>query len=276
MRSEIGEAARFLTEAGEHAAAVELVSKLWRIWLRTGDIAGGRQMLAAVLDVGPRNPSKARALALYGSGLLAFRSGAMDESKSRNEQALEAARGVGDPEAEALALVGLSRVALRDHDYARVRSLSAEARELTRDLDPVTWVWPLHLLAAGTRLAGEYDEAHRLYTESLQLNRRLQDSGLAGMELFNLGFVELHRGRTDEAERCFAESAATRRPNDPYDTAMADLGEAALAAARNQRERALRLLDRVLSTLHAAGIALDPDDSYEVDWLRERLGLPAR
>lgn len=271
-REELVEAARFLAENGEEEAAAELAANVWRLWLLSGDVAGGRQLLAAALDVGEGRPSRARALALYGDGSLAFRAGAQTESRDRNEAALETARAVGDREAEALALVGLSRVAFRDGDYARVRSLAAEARELTRDLDAAAGAAPLHMLAAGTRLAGDHDEAVELYTESLELNRRLGDSRTVGMELHNIGHVELHRGNVEAAERCFAECADVRNHDDPYEAAMTDLNHAALAFARGDRERAAELLQRTQSTLEGAGIVLDPDDAFEVEWLHDQLG----
>jgi len=271
-REELVEAARFLAENGEEEAAAELAANVWRLWLVSGDVAGGRQLLAAALDVGEGRPSRARALALYGAGSLAFRAGAQTESQDRNEAALEAARAVGDQEAEALALVGLSRVAFRDGDYARVRSLAAEARELTRDLDAAAGAAPLHMLAAGTRLAGDHDEAVELYTESLELNRRLGDSRTVGMELHNIGHVELHRGNVEAAERCFAECADVRSPDDLYEAAMTHLNHAALAFARGDRERATELLQHTQSTLEGAGIVLDPDDAFEVEWLHDQLG----
>lgn len=271
-REELVEAARFLAENGEEESAAELAANVWRLWLVSGDVAGGRQLLAAALDVGEGRPSRARALALYGAGSLAFRAGAQTESQDRNEAALEAARAVGDREAEALALVGLSRVAFRDGDYARVRSLAAEARELTRDLDPAAGTAPLHMLAAGTRLAGDHDEAVELYTESLELNRRLGESRTVAMELHNIGHVELHRGNVEAAERCFAECADVRNHDDPYEAAMTHLNHAALAFSRGDRERAAELLRRTQSTLEGAGIVLDPDDAFEVDWLHDQLG----
>src|SRR5439155_21916229 len=168
--------------------------------------------------------------------------GAQSESLARNEEALEVARAVGDREAESLALVGLSRVAFRDGDYERVRALAEEARGLVRELDADADVPPLHLLAAGTRLGGDYNAAFELYNESLELNRRLGDTRMVGVELHNLGHVELHRGNVDAAERCFAELAAIRNPDDPYEAAMAHLNEAALDFARGDRERAAELL----------------------------------
>ena len=256
---------------GEREAAEELVAANWRLWLVSGEVAEGRRLLTDVLDSGEPKPTRARALSLYADGVLAFRQGAEDDSRARSEAALEVARAVGDREAEALALVGLSRIAFREGDYDRVRSLASEARELTHGLEPAAGTAPLHLLAAGTRLAGDHDEAVRLYTESLDLNSRLGDRRVVAMEHHNLGHVELHRGNVDAAERHFAEADELRNCDDPYDRAMAALNEAALAVMRGERDRARELLARVEATLADAAITLDPDDAHEIEWLRSQL-----
>jgi tetratricopeptide (TPR) repeat protein len=120
-------------------------------------------------------------------------------------------------------------------------------------------------------LGGDLDEAVRLYTESLELNRRLGDQRVVAMELHNLGHVELHRGNLADAERYFAEADGLRNAGDPYDRAMASLNQAALAWRRGERERTRDLLETVEATLADAGITLDPDDAFEVEWLRGRL-----
>jgi tetratricopeptide (TPR) repeat protein len=270
-REQLEEAVSWFAENDGEEAAAQLAANVWRLWFVTGDIAGGRRLLKTALDAGEGMQSRARALALYADGICAFRAGAQAESQTRNEAALEIARAVNDKEAEALALVGLSRVALREGEYDRVRSLATEARELARDLDPSAVVMPLHLLAAGTRLAGDHDEAVALYTESIELNRELGDTNMVGMEFHNLGHVELHRGNVDGAECCFAESAEVRSGGNPYDVAMTHLNQAALAFAAAENERAAELLGLTESTLESAGIVLDPDDAFEVDWLRGRL-----
>ena len=271
QREKLAKAVRSLVEDKAEAEAAELAANIWRLWLMSGDIEGGRALLATVLDSGAAQPSRARALALYADGVLAFRQGAQDESQKRNEAALAAARAVGDLEAESLALVGLSRVAFRNGDYARVRTLALEARRLVHDLEPTARVAPLHLLAAGTRLAGELDEAVALYEESLESNRRIGDRRMVAIELHNVGHVELHRGNIQKAERCFAEYVELHNPNDPYDAAMTKLDQAALALARGEANRALELLRGSESTLQGAGIVLDPDDAFEVDRLHESL-----
>jgi hypothetical protein len=44
----------------------------------------------------------------------------------------------------------------------------------------------------------------------------------------------------------------------------------ALAFARGDRERAAELLRRTQPTLDSAGIVLEPDDAFEVEWLHDQ------
>lgn len=243
----------------------------WREYLATGDVAGGRAFLAEVLDR-DAPPSRHRALVLYADGLFAFRQGDMDGSRARNEAALAMARELGDDEAEAYALVGLSRVALRAGDYEDVVGLAERARALVRD-DRDASVAPLHMQAAGTRLLGRYDEARALYEESLVLNRSRGDARMTAMELHNLMHVELHRGDVASAERRFeAWRSMVGASADPYDGAMWSLNNAAFAVVRGEPERATELLDEAEERLAAAGIVLDPDDASELHHLRGLTG----
>jgi tetratricopeptide (TPR) repeat protein len=221
-----------------------------------------------------RRDEAARARALYADGLAAFREGDQRTSKTKNEAALELARESGDLEAEALALVGLSRVALREGDYAGVCTLASRARERVEGESRALDAGPLHMLAAGTRLMGRYDAARDLYAESLELNREMRNDYGIGMELHNLGFVELHRGNPSEAEHLFNE-AATLSGDAPYDLAMGDLERGALAAVQGDRSTAAELLATAEKRLRDAGIVLDPDDAFELAWVRDALGEPA-
>ena len=272
-RAEFTEAACFLADHGEEQAAVELAAQVWRPWLVCGDTTGGRRLLAVALDAGPGSHSRG-----VGPGVVRRRAARASAGRAGrvagNQTALAVARAVGDREAEALALVGLSRVAFRDKDYPRVRGLAAEARQCTRDLEAGAGVTPLHMLAAGTRLTGDLDAAIELHVESLELNRRLGDRRMVGMELHNIGYLELHRGNVAAAERRFAKVAGLCDHDDPYEAAMTHLNQAALAVARGHCEPAGELLLRAQATLEGAGIVLDPDDAYEVNWLRDQIGSP--
>jgi tetratricopeptide (TPR) repeat protein len=265
------EAARFLIENGDEEGAVELAANVWRLWMISRELADGRAFLTLVLEGGEGKPSRARALALYGDGLLAFWQGAYEESRRRNEAALDAARAVGDPEALALAHLGLSRVAVEDGDYERARSLAVQARQHARGLNPALGQAPLHMHAQAIRLGGAYDQAAALFAESLELNRRLGDQGMVGVELHNLGHVEIHRGNIDAAERYFAELAKLGAEDDPYGAAMTQLNQAVVAFARGDHERAGALLARTESILAETGTEPAADDQFEIDCLRGQL-----
>jgi len=275
-RESFADAARSLIESGDDHKATELGANVWRLWVMARDPLGGRAFLAAVLDSREGEPSRARALALYGDGLLAFMVGAHEDARARSEASLDAARTVHDPEALALAHLGLSRVAFLDGDYERARSLAAQAREFARALDPAMGQAPLHMHAQGTRLTGDYEQAEALLEESLGLNRRLGDQGMVGVELHNLGHVEIHLGNIDAAERYFAACEQLGASDDAYTVAMTHLNQAVLAFARGEHNRAGALLADAESVLEETGTDPAPDDQFEIDWLRGQLAEVSR
>ena len=67
---------------------------------------------------------------LYAQGLDAFRAGESQRSRELNEESLRLARAAGDTTAQAMATIGLCRIAFRDGDYGAGRRLAREAREL--------------------------------------------------------------------------------------------------------------------------------------------------
>jgi ATP/maltotriose-dependent transcriptional regulator MalT len=275
-RDRVVEAAAFLVAEGEIESATELAANSWRLWMLARDIAGGRAFLAAVLDQVDAEPSRARALALYGDSVFAFWEGAEDDLRARSEAALEAAQSADDPEALALAHLALSRAAMKDGDFERGRTLAQQAREHLRGLVPALEQGPLHTHAQAMRMLGDDDEAADLFTQSLALNRRIGDGGMVDVELHNLAYVELHRGNVDAAEQLFVELAGRESEgDDPYDQALRLTNEAALALSRGDEEEARSRLDRAEALLAENGLELFQDDRLEFDWLRGRLGSTA-
>jgi tetratricopeptide (TPR) repeat protein len=262
-------AARFLVEQGDQENATELAANVWRLWMVSRDVDGGRTFLAPVLDVGTAEPTRARALALYGDSLFAFWQGDSEGTRRRSEEALAAATAAGDAEALALAHLALSRVALGETDYRRARDLAVQAREHARGLAPALGQAPLHAHAQGTRMTGDYGRAAALFEESLALNRRIGDEGMIAVELHNLGHVELHRGNVDATERYFGELAQLGLGDDAYGRVLALLNEAALALARDgDAARPGELLAEIEAILAESATQLAPDDEFELEELR--------
>ncbi|MBI4248823.1 MAG: hypothetical protein HY611_04910 [Elusimicrobia bacterium] len=120
-------------------------------------------------------------------------------------------------------------------------------------------------------MTGDYDRAADLFEESLELNRRLADTGMITVELHNLGHVEAHRRNIGASARYFAECSASMSPNDPYDCALTALNQAIVAFARGERGHAAKLCRRMELILRKSEIALAADDAYEARWLRQQL-----
>lgn len=272
-RGSFMKAVSFLMHNSQEDMALEIAANVWRLWILARDNGGGRRFLARVLDEGSGKPTRARALALYGDSLLAFRQGKTDESRKRSEEALEMAQFVNDPEALVLANLALSRVAFEDGDYEQARSRASEARRLARDLNPAFGQAPLFMEAQSYRMLGDYEKAASLFGESVDLNRRIGDRGMVIAELNNLGLVEIHRNNVDTAERLFNESEkiSGSKDDDPYGRGMTFLNKAMIAYRRGDISRARSLLFTAKSTFEQSRIEPAKDDKFEIDWLDQEL-----
>lgn len=120
-------------------------------------------------------------------------------------------------------------------------------------------------------MTGNYDQAAALFEQSPDLNRKLNDQGMVQVELQNLGWVEVHRGNIDKAERCFTESEKLGSACDPYGAAMDLLSQAFIAFARGDKNGSRTLFQRAQSMFKDAKIDPGPDDQFEINWLREHL-----
>ena len=229
-----------------------------------------------MLDEQECNSARSRALALYGDGLLAFWQGNVDASRERSEASLVAAETANDPEALALAHLGVSRAVFESGNHEQAAHHAIQARDHARDLAPAMSQAPLHMHAQATRLAGDYDKAADLFEKSLELNRRIGDEGMVLVELHNLGHVEIRRGNVDAAERYFEECATTGDADDPYGMAMTTLNQAVVAFARSDLTLARTLMDRIDSIFQEAEMEPAADDRAEIESLRRRLADASR
>lgn len=249
-----------LREAADH----------WREWFDRGEFDEGAARVGEALAApGADTPSIKRVRVLYAAHLFAFRRG--KPSRRYAQEALDLARELGDVRGESDGLTGLARAALREGDYEAVARFASEGVGKAREGGDITAVGsPLHLRAAGLRLSGDYERARQAYLESVDLADRLGDEQRKQMEFHNLGWVELHRGDIEAAARMFAERDA-RSGIDAYADAWQDLNSAALAHARGEPDEAARLFASGTQSLSSLGVALDPDDQSELDWLTEQL-----
>ena len=242
----------------------------WREWFDNGEYEEGAARVGEALAApGAEAPSTDRVRVLYGAHLFAFRRG--EPSEGFAQEALDLALALGDTRGQCDGLTGLARAALRNGDWDSVAEYAADGLRRARDVDdPAAEVAPLHLLAAGVRLRGDYDAAREFYLESVALADRLGNERMKQVEFHNLGWVELHRGDTKSAAQMFAERDAVSGL-DAYGDAWRDLNAAALALACGLRDEALPMFERGEKKLTDLGVALDPDDQSEMNWLTQQL-----
>ncbi len=268
------EAAKFLAEKGEQEMAVEIAAYSWRAWIITRWEEKGRLFLSHVLDQEPQRPTRARALALYGDGLLAFRLGKIRGSRERNQEALEIALQIQDNEALGFAHLGLSRTSFEQGNYKEALAHALKARELLSKLGPAYDQAPLFMQAQSVRMLRDYDLASTLMKQSVELNRKIDDKGMIAAELANLSRVEIHRGNADYAEQCYDESEKLGFFTSKYDLSMALLSRAAVAHLRGDQETAQSFLVKSKNALKESGVDPGPDDKFDLEWISEKIEGP--
>lgn len=204
---------------------------------------------------------------LYDRGLQAFRHGEQERSRELNHASLALFREMEDATGTAKALVGLARVAIRDHDFDAVGHYATEAAALLEGREePRIHAAALHMLAAVARMSGDDAEAARLYERTASMYCTIgHEAGVAG-ELMNQGYARLHLGEMERARLLFTESLErTSALGDRVAIAFCVASCAAFASAVCDDERAALLYGAALFDLKQSGIVLDPDDQSEYD-----------
>lgn len=265
-QSEVSAAVDRVLASGDSADAARLGGRLWEYWTRRAE--DGKARLEQVLEAsGGAPPSEASALVHYAAGLLAFRQGDNERSRTLNLRALELARAAVSPIGECRALIGLSRAAFRDHDWDGGAEYAAEAGTIAAASgDTLGTVQALHMKAEIRRAAGDYEAARPLYDQLLVIDRAEGDQRSISMELYNRGSVLLQLGLLDDAERDLRESIAVAVDHgivDQFPYCLLGLG--GLAARRADAVTAGRLLGAVEAHLASEGIVLDPAEQVELD-----------
>lgn len=222
----------------------------------------------ALTAPGAQAATSDREHALYNAGVLAFRQGEESKSQELNQESLAVARKLGDPAGEASALIGLSRIALRHHQYKRVIANAEKAAALRRGIgDERGSVGAMHMVAAAERMQGNDERAQRIYETTLENFRAAgNESGVIG-ELYNLGYVHLHQKHVAKAEELFGGALkAYAAEKDDASVAYCLAAFGAVAAVKKDGVRAAQLYGAASATLDRLGIKLDPDD--QLDWDR--------
>ena len=240
--------------------ALRLAVPLAYFWSYDGRVAESRDLLTRVLALpSAAAPTPMRAKALY--------------DVAEYEESLRIYRRLQDKAGIAAALLGLSRVALREMDYAAARRYAEESGVLRRDLDDQGGqASAVRMLASVARMQGQYDKAAELYEFSVNANRQAGWDLAVASGLSSLGYVRLRQGKIDAARKLFTDSLQKfRELQDEVGVASVLTGFASIAVEQKQATRAARLYASALAILDQFGVPLEPDDQLDMDHYTAKL-----
>jgi predicted ATPase/class 3 adenylate cyclase len=228
------------------------------------------------LDAARRAMGESRALfeaggARWGVGQLLsimgdteLRHGEYGAARDRYTESLALLRPLGELTLTTYPLLGLSRIACIDGDYARARALVEEALAIRRQPDfGYPWLVANALIYSGEidRCAGDPAAGAPAFEQALATGREVADDVLVGTSLHNLAHVALHAGDLATAAARFPESLQLRERSGPSGDVAAGLaGLAGVALREGNREEAARLfaeVDRMLASTHSVLPAAD-------------------
>jgi predicted ATPase/class 3 adenylate cyclase len=190
---------------------LRLAGALHRFWAMRGYLSEGREWLEGAVK-SSAGPPAARAKAIFGASVLAFRQGDYRRAEELCGQSLALYRERENKFGIALSLNVLAFLNRNRGDHARAISLLEESLTLCRESNQ-QWALAetLFILAVTVRRQGDYERAKALLEESLTLWRQTGDKAGLARSLASLGVVARLQGDFVRARALHEESLALHK-----------------------------------------------------------------
>ena len=229
-----------------------------------GDTAAARALYESVLTgVRSRNDTRQTALALNDLSMHLIRQGDLQKAESLSKEALGLALTVGDEAQRITSLNNLGIIAQRNEAYDIAIHHYLECEEVCRRLgDESNLAAVIGSRADATALSGQFDDAEKLYTASLELSERLGRRDLKAETFKSLGYVSQRRGDHARAFDYFKQAAELYRAiQQPIGEAGVLLSAAGLHIECGESAQAISVATEALS------LAADRNPSLEAHTL---------
>ena len=199
------------------------------------------------------------ATATYDLGLAAMCLGDYPGAITSYSEVIPVFRRLADPLKLAVAMSDLTAAEFLSGAPDAVRH-AEESLALWRALDDrAATAYALVNLGRALQLAGRHDEAVLPFLEGLAECRELGDVSEESLALYGLGLIELAKGDLDSAQQTLAESLRlVHTTGEPWHIAERLEALAGLWVARDQAERAARLLGAAAALREKGGFPLPP------------------
>jgi len=188
-------------EGEDFEAAQDVAGSIGRYWIERGSLAEMRSWLKRSLSGGPRHgPAFAGAINRLSSAV--YLQGEYELARTTAEEALTAAREVGDPMRIQYALTNLANALeamdLLDEAWPIEEEVLRICRDLRRE-HPRLLTLALINISYSALIRGWYEDAVAYSEEAISVTREHGDSWSAGVAKCNLAEASLHLGRVDLA-----------------------------------------------------------------------------
>lgn len=201
---------------------LELAGGLGLFWLMRAYILEGRKWLQSLLDqTEAKQPTAARANALYWLGRLVGQQGAYPTARFLYEESLAISTTLDQPHGIAAACYGLGYAALYSYSYHEATTYFEQSLALYRMHGDI-WgsAWSLCGLAGSAWYRADYIRMESYFTESWDLFKRSGDRWSSAWPQYGLGAVALRRDDYSRAETLLNASISLYRElNDRHNIA---------------------------------------------------------
>ena len=210
--AELGAAFDWFLTHRRPTEALRIAIALSDYWLHSGEPdAGSRRLEAGLAARGVE--ALVRGRAHYEAGMLAFWQGRDEQARLAIRRSREVAHDAEDRSTEALALAGLARIALRDGETERARSLCEEALRIVEGSDDTAGrSSATHVLSVAAQMSGDLHTARDLMLQRMDMARKRGALSVVSYEASNLSAVERQLGNGTRAKELGAGGARHRGP----------------------------------------------------------------
>ncbi|MBL0926605.1 MAG: protein kinase [Phycisphaerales bacterium] len=195
--------------------SVGLAGALGRYFDTRGLLSEGAAILDRAIARAGKLPDQAAARAslikvLNRAGNLAWARGDYAASRAHYERGVPLTRDAGDQRALAGLLSNLATVLVEQNELDEAHRLYSEVLEMSRSMN---FAWgvaaSLDNLGIVERMRGRLDESRALHMQAMDMRRNISDPGVLAVSRLNLAAVDLEAGRFPEARAYLREALIT-------------------------------------------------------------------
>ncbi|MEO1060955.1 MAG: BTAD domain-containing putative transcriptional regulator [Actinomycetota bacterium] len=259
-------------DGGDPRLGVRLAAGVAAYWDWRGLLTDAVEWIGRLLDA-TADDVVGRSRLMGWRAYFAWELGDLDAARRLGEEAVAAARALGDPAELAHILSASVLVARSSGELDRARAEADEMRRLALDADEPWFVaWAESALATVALTAGRLDEAEELARRAIAGFESLDDEHGVAWGRLSRAQIELERARLDDANaQARAALAASARLGDDRSSSWALELLAESAHRQGDAVRAARLLDAAHPLRTTRGLTASPSKRAAVDRLADEL-----